>query len=163
MIDVAPSKTKTRHDAARSRPSTAPASLTKTQVLGSHARTVGRRVWPQWLRTFLVAFFLLGITPAYVALVAPYVAYNSAATMYVGLVIAGAVAAHLWPTKTSPWRTLMWAVMVSSFVGATLLPFGWGRAALVSATIVGFGIVALRVNQNGRKLWRLVKTWRAVR
>lgn len=120
-------------------------------------------LFPQWLRTLLMALLWLGFTPIYVALVAPYSVYTSAQTMCVGLVIASALSVHLWPTQTSPWRTLLWAAVLSGITGATLLPLGMDRGALMAATLVGFAFVALRVNRNGRRLVGLIRTWRAVR
>lgn len=131
--------------------------------VGQASRTIRRVLFPQWLRTVLVATLWLGITPVYVGLIAPFSVYSSAQTMCVGLVISSAISVHLWPPKTSPWRTLLWAAMLSVMTGATLLPLGMGRNALMAATLVGFVVVALRVNQNGRRLVGLIRTWRTLR
>ena len=81
----------------------------------------------------------------------------------VGLAIFSMLAPHLWPTRTPPWRTVAWAFLLSLTVGANLLLLNAGRYALMAATLVGFGVVILRINQNGRELWKMFKTWRAVR
>ncbi len=136
---------------------------TATRRIGAVARRVPAVAFPQWLRTLVVALLWLGLVPIYASVLAPYVAYNSAQTFTVGLIMSSAIACHLWPTRTAPWRTLAWTAFIVSNVGMILLTAGAGRFALTGATIIGFGFVALRVNQNGRRLVNLVRTWRDVR
>ena len=126
-------------------------------------RAVPSKVFPQWLRTFLLVFLWLGSVPLYVSLIAPYVAYRSATIMTVGLAIFSGLATHLWPTRTPPWRTVAWAWVASMVAGMTVLPLGWGRYSITVATIVGFAIVIGRANQNMRRLINLFKTWRVMR
>lgn len=121
------------------------------------------RLFPQWLRTLLVTLVWFAFMPVYIQLISPYATMLSARSMGVGLALFAGLAPHLWPTKTSPWRTPAWALVLSIFVGMTLLILGAGRWALLAATIVGFGIVLLRINQNGRKVWNLFRTWRYLR
>lgn len=127
------------------------------------ARSIPGKVFPQWLRTTLAVFVWLGSVPIYISVIAPYVAYNSAMVMTMGLAIFAGMAPHLWPSKTSPWRTVAWAWLVSMVLGMTALTMDWGRYALTIATIVGFTIVAARANKNARRLVDLVQTWRTMR
>ena len=126
-------------------------------------RGLPNKVFPQWLRTFLMVFLWVGSTPFYVALIAPYVAYLSATVMTVGLAIFSGLAPHLWPSRTPPWRTVFWAWFLSATMGMTVLTMEWGRYALTVATLVGFTVVVARSNQNARRLIELFKTWRAMR
>lgn len=120
-------------------------------------------IFPQWLRTALVTLLWLGSVPVYIQLISPYVTMRSAVTMAVGLAMFAGIGPHIWPTRTPPWRTTMWALFLSAITGMALLTLGAGRLALTGATFVGFGIVLLRINQNGRKLWDLFQTWRHIR
>lgn len=126
-------------------------------------RSIPTKVFPQWLRTFLVVFLWLGSVPIYVSVIAPYVAYMSATIMAVGLAIFSGLATHLWPTRTAPWRTVAWAWLASVLTGMTALTMEWGRYSVTIATIVGFAIVIGRTNQNARRLIDLFKTWRVMR
>jgi hypothetical protein len=122
-----------------------------------------RLIFPQWLRTGLVVLLWLAFVPLYLQLIAPIVSYSSAQAMAVGLAIFAGLACHLWPTRTAPWRTVAWTASVTTFVGPMLLVSGWGQLGLAVTTVIGFLIVVLRANQNGRKLFGLVKTWWRVR
>jgi hypothetical protein len=123
------------------------------------AQKAPRVLFPQWLRTVLVVLLWLSSIPVYMQLVSPYVTYLSARTMGIGLAIFAGLAVHLWPTRTSPWRTVAWAATVTTLVGPVFLTLGWGRLGLALTTAIGFVIVILRVNQNGRKLVGLIRTW----
>lgn len=125
--------------------------------------TLPGKVFPQWLRTALVALAWIGTLPVYVQLVSPYSVMYSAQSMGVGLAIFSALGAHIWRTRTSPWRTVAWAWGLSTATGMTMLLLGADRLALTTATLVGFSVSLLRINQNGRKLWNLVQTWRRFR
>ena len=127
------------------------------------ARTLPNKVFPQWLRTFLVVFLWLGSVPLYVSVIAPYVAYMSATIMTVGLAVFSGLAPHLWPSRTAPWRTVAWAWVTSMLIGMTVLTMDWGRYSVTVATLVGFTIVVGRANQNARRLIDLFKTWRVMR
>lgn len=127
------------------------------------ARKIPSKVFPQWLRTTLTVTLWLGTVPMYVSVIAPYVAYTSAITMTVGLAIFSGLAPHLWPSRTSPWRTVGWAWLASMLAGMTVLTMEWGRYALTVATLVGFAVVIARANQNARRLIDLFKTWRVMR
>lgn len=116
-------------------------------------------LFPQWLRTLLVVMLWLASIPVYMQLIAPYVSYLSARTMGIGLAIFTGLAVHLWPPRTSPWRTVAWTASVTTLVGPLFLTLGLGRLGLALTTVIGFVIVLLRLNQNGRKLVGLVRTW----
>lgn len=120
----------------------------------------GFRFFSGWLRTALAVILWLGSTLVYVGIVSPYATYVPAMAMSVGLAISSGMLSHLWPTRTAPWRTVIWAMVCSGVMGAFLLSVGAIDFALMGATLVGFGVVAIRVNQNGRKL---VHWWRARR
>lgn len=120
-------------------------------------------LWPQWLRTLLVTLLLLGFTPFWVQVVATFEVYGSARSAYVGMIVSGALAVHLWPPQTSPWRTVALAAVLSAVVGMFGLLAGMDRYALVAATVVGFGVIALRVNSWGRTLVEMLRVWRVVR
>ena len=126
-------------------------------------RSESVRSGAQAAATILAVVLWLGMVPVYIQLVAPYVSYLSASAMAVGLAISSGLACHLWPTRTPPWRTVALTALLSAMTGSVMLILGAGRVALTVATLVGFGFVALRANQNGRRLWRLVQTWRALR
>lgn len=144
------------------------------KAAGRRAGVLGRRVvgattarpvrsgFQVLLTTFAVLVWL-GITPIYVALVATYEEYGSARSMAVGLAMCSGLAPHVWPSRTSPWRTVMLTGLLSAIIGSLFLTAGVGRFALMAATVFGFGFVALRANENGRKLWDLIQTWRALR
>lgn len=121
------------------------------------------RIFPQWLRTALMVFLWLAMTPLYVGAIATYSEYGTAEMMTMGLAVFSGLAVHLWPTRTSPWRTIAWALVLSMFTGASGLASGIGEYAVVVASLVGFTVVLLRVNSNGRKLWRLFQSWRVLR
>lgn len=127
------------------------------------ARSAPGKVFPQWARTLLAVFVWLATIPVYTQLISPYVALLSAQNMAVGLAIFTGIATHLWPTRVAPWRTVLWAWAISVFTGMTLLMSGAGPLALTGATLVGFGFVVLRINENGRKLLDLFTTWRHLR
>lgn len=126
-------------------------------------RKLPARIFPQWVRTILVVFLWLAMTPLYVGAIATYAMYENAQLMTVGLAVFSGIAVHLWPTRTSPWRTIAWAMLLSLLTGMTGLIAGTGQFAVTGATIVGFLVVFLRVNQNGRKLWGLFQSWRVLR
>jgi hypothetical protein len=117
----------------------------------------------QPLCTLLVVLLWLGLMVVYVTLVAPYNAYGSALFMGVGLAVFSGIAVHLWSPRTAPWRTVAWAALVSAFAGAELLISGAGRLALTGAMLIGFAVVLLRINSNGRRLVGLFRNWRALR
>ena len=127
------------------------------------ARRWVRRLVGQPVRTFLAVFLWLGLMLLYIGIVAPYTVYDSALFMGVGLAVFSGIAVHLWPTRTAPWRTVVWAALVSAFVGAELLILGADRLALTGAMLVGFAIVLLRIGSNGRRLIGLFRTWRSLR
>lgn len=98
-----------------------------------------------------------------VGVIAPYVSYAYAQGMLSSLALSSAILLHLWPSRTPQWRTLFWTFWLTGGTGATLLLLGAGTMALTATTIVGFTFVALRVNQNGRKIVRLVRDWWTLR
>lgn len=136
----------------------AASSRAHTIVTSPHLVT-GRQV----LTSVLLTLLWLGLTPIYVGLISPYVTYTSARTMTVSLALTAAVAPYLWRSRTAPWRTILWTALPTAFLGSTLLMLGAGRYALMAATLLGFGVVAFRANQNGRKLVALIRTFWHVR
>lgn len=155
--------TKPKKNAAKEPPALAYREAGAPSRLSTRIRKVFRFVWPQWLRTVLVVVLWLGLSPFYVGLVATYDVYNSAQSMLVGLAIFSGLAPHLWPSRTSPWRTVAWTGVITSTLGMALLSLGLGRYSLMIVTIVGFLIVVLRANQNARRLWGLFQTYRVSR
>ena len=89
------------------------------------------------MQTLFAVLFWLAFSPWYVALIAPYSMYDNAYIMAVTFAICGGLAVHLWPTRTSPWRTLAWACWLSATVGASVLLLGGGRVAFPVATAAG--------------------------
>ena len=127
------------------------------QPLRWTVRRWARRLFGQPVRTFLAVFLWLGSMLTYIGLVAPFAAYDSALLMGVGLALFSGIAVHLWPTRTAPWRTVMWAALVSAYTGAQLLLMDAGRFALTGAMLAGFAVVLLRIGGNGRRLVALVR------
>ena len=70
------------------------------------------------------------------------------------------VAAHLWQTWTSPWRTIAWAWAVMAGVGSAGLLLGWGAQALTASVAAALVVIAARANQNTRRVGdQLVRWW----
>lgn len=101
--------------------------------------------------------------PVYVAFVSPYISYGYATIVMAGTALTAGALLHLWPSKTAPWRTLLWAYLLMAFAGSTLLQLGAGTLALTASAILGVVFVGVRVNQNGRKLVGMIQDWRALR
>lgn len=114
-------------------------------------------------KTIIAATVWLGISPLYISTIAPYVSYWYASLLLPGLVVASAVLLHLWPSRTPPWRSLVWCFFLMGAVGSLLLQMGAGTMALTAAALAGTTFMGLRINQNGRKLWHMVQDWRAFR
>lgn len=114
-------------------------------------------------KTFLAVLAWTVLGGVHVIVVAPYVSYVYAQGALFGMAVSSAILLHLWPPRTAPWRTLFWMFWLTGIVGSTLLMLGAGRMALTGATIAGFGFLLLRMNENGRKLARLVQDWRTLR
>lgn len=142
---------------------TSPKDTARPERARSTRSFLGRYVFPQWLRTVLMAGFWLAIMPFWIGVVSPYSTYSSATTAGVGLVVSSALFVHLWPPRTAPWRTLAWTALLSAVIGSSLLLLGTGSWALRIAVAAGFGFVLLRINQNGRHLWEMFKLWRVLR
>lgn len=115
------------------------------------------------VKTVLAVLVWIALGGIHVVAVAPYVSYVYAQGALFGMVASSAILLHLWPPRTPQWRTLFWLFWITGMVGSTLLMLGAGRMALTVATLVGFGFVLLRLNQNGRKLVGLVQDWRTLR
>lgn len=116
-----------------------------------------RVLFPQWLRTTIVAALWLGAMAYWVSLTSVYASYGSAYLAGIGMVLFGAIGGHLWPTRTPPWRTLAWASLLTIWTGSTLLLAGAGQYALTGATILGIVFIVARVNQNARRIYRAAK------
>lgn len=126
-------------------------------------RVITATVYPQWLRTVLAVVVWLSTMLIYIRAVSPYATYDSAWLMGVGLCLLAGTAAHVWPTATPAWRTVVWTGVVSAVTGSMLLLLGWDRYALTGAMLAGLLLVTLRVNRNGNRLARLFRTWRDLR
>lgn len=126
-------------------------------------RAVGRVAFGPIVKTVIAAFAMFVYLPFYASLIATYAQFFQAIIVGAGLLIFTALGVLLWPTRTSPWRTLIWAFLASTAVGAILLAAGAYTFALTAATVTGFAVTLLRINQNGRKLASLISTWRALR
>lgn len=120
-----------------------------------------RRLQP--FKTLGLAILWFATLPVYVRLISPFVSYMYAEIMVAAIIFATTVLVHLYPTRTPPWRTVFWAFWIIAFTGSIMLSFNAGTAALTTATIVGVIFIALRVNQNGRKLVGVIKDWRELR
>lgn len=134
--------------------------LQQAQVTG---QALPRVLFPQWLRTLLLTLVWLGTIPVYIQLISTYSIMPSARTMAVGLAMFAGLAPHVWPTRTAPWRTVLWAWGLSVLTGMIAMLLGAGPLGLTAATLVGFAVVILRINENGRKMWNLFQTWRQIR
>lgn len=124
---------------------------------------VGRWLFPQWLRTFIITLFWLAFSGLWAAAVAPAEAGTSALAAAVGLGLFAAIGSHVWPTRTSPWRTVAWVGVVTLAIGANFQYMQLGRVGFTATVLVGVLIAILRVNQNGRKLVRLFRAIRTSR
>lgn len=114
-------------------------------------------------KTLLTAFIWLAITPLQVATIAPYVSYPHAQTVIASIVLMSVILLHLWPTRTPQWRSLFWAFWITGITGGTSLYFGAGPSSVTIAGLAASIFVLIRVNQNGRRLVRLVRDWRLLR
>lgn len=124
---------------------------------------IGRRIFPQGVRTALIALLWLGVSPIWVAAVSGTSNESGALMACVGLALFAAIGTHVWSTRTPPWRTLFWAFFLSIGVGAFGYLGGLGRFALDAAILVAVVFVVLRLNENGRRLVHLVRAYRITR
>lgn len=156
--------TDTGHDADSSR---AARAVTAGQRLAGRARLAqvrARRLTPpQWAKTAAAVGVWILLQPLLTTLTCTYPRYmNGFATGYAMCVLA-AVAAHAWPTWTSPWRTIAWAWAVMAGVGSTGLLLGWGGDALTACFAAALLVVVARANQNARRVGDLLVRWRQSR
>lgn len=128
----------------------------------TRVRRAGASTPAQIAKTVVACVFFLTLTPMLVRLIALYRDYPAAQMGLVGLIVGGGIAVHLWPTVSPPWRTLAWAMFTMIPVGSISLMLGLGSYALTLATFVGYFIVVMRVNANGRRIAGLVRTWRSL-
>lgn len=118
---------------------------------------------PQWARTAVVTFLWLGTMMIWTSATSLTARYGTGIMAGVGLAMGSALVCHLWPTRTSAWRTVAWTWVITISMGAMLLISGFGQYAVTIATTTGFLFVLLRANQNGRKLLGAIKTYRLTR
>lgn len=128
-----------------------------TRIAGRKVARGVARVFPQWLRTALVLFLWLGSMGFWVSVTTLYRSYPNGYMVGVGLALCTAIAVHVWPTRTPPWRTLAITGIGTAWLGSSLLLEGAGQYALTIAAVAGLLFVGARVNQNGRRLWRLAR------
>jgi len=124
---------------------------------------IGARVFPQPVRTTLAMLLWLSTGLLWTAAVSGLAGDLGAGLVYIGLGFFAAVGAHVWPTRTPPWRTLFWTWCITIGLGSNLALLGLSRLSLTLSMIVGLGFILLRLNENGRRIGRLVKTSRQVR
>lgn len=116
-----------------------------------------RKIFPQWLRTSVVAFIWLGLMAFWVGVTSMRSSYSSGYLVGVSLVLFTAIGCHVWPTRTPPWRTLVFTAILTMWVGAVLLLSGATQYALTISAMCGLLFVLARMNQNARRLWRVAR------
>ncbi|BDZ52440.1 hypothetical protein GCM10025867_46810 (plasmid) [Frondihabitans sucicola] len=124
---------------------------------------IGRRIFPQGVRTAAIALLWLGFSPIWIAAVSGTSNESGALMACVGLALFASISTHVWGTRTPPWRTVFWTFMISILVGAFAYLGGLNRFALDLAILIAVIFVVLRLNENGRRLVRLVRAYRITR
>lgn len=125
--------------------------------VGRVRRTAGRVIriiFPQWLKTLLVTLVWLGLMSPWVSVTTLYTRTGNGAMVGIGMAVSTAIACHVWPTRTPPWRTVAFTAFFSAWLGSTLLLAGFLGYGLTVTHIVCALFVLARVNQNGRKVYR---------
>lgn len=124
--------------------------------------SVNRALPVQLLKTALLCLAWIGIAPMYVHFLSTYSGYLSAQLMVESVAIFGGIAVHLWPTRTPPWRTIAWAMIVMMVTGILSLSLGAGELSLTLVTLAGYAVILGRINSNFQRVWGLIRTWRSV-
>jgi hypothetical protein len=125
--------------------------------MGQTRRHVSRAIsliFPQWLKTAVVTLLWLALMLPWVSVTSLYSRFGSGLMVGVGLALFAAIAAHVWPTRTPPWRTVAITAVFTTWLGSTLLIAGLAGYALNITGLVGCLIVLVRINENGRKTVR---------
>lgn len=118
------------------------------------------QVCPQWLRTTLVVFCAMAGALSWLA--ATSTPEQSVYSFPIAVLYPPAVgaAAHLWPTRTPPWRTVVWT-WIASWAVAAAIYLAWDSAwSLYAAVAVVVFITVTRCNANGRRMWNRFVAWR---
>lgn len=98
--------------------------------------------------------------PIYTLFVSSFTTFVHAVAFGLGILGFSLLAVFLWPPRTPAWRTLFWAFTLSAFTGYFLQSVNLPGWALAGSSFVGFATVLLRVNGNGRRVWRRWQDWR---
>ena len=124
-----------------------------TTTIRKRTRSLFSRVFPQWLRTMLVVVIEMSASMTWLAAVSNYKQLAGALPIAVLHPVAVAIATHVWPTRTPPWRTLVWT-WLASWLTASILFVTWHVDwALYAAIGVVILITVARCNANARRLW----------
>jgi len=118
------------------------------------AARVTKALFPQWLKTALVTFLWLGLMVPWASVTSLYVRSGNGLMVGYGLALLAAIGGHLWPTRTPPWRTVLFAALLSTWLGSTLLLAGFMGYGLTITGVVSLLFLLARFNQNGRKVFR---------
>lgn len=137
-------------------------SLASWVVRLERARLRARRVQvPSLLPTGLCVLLWVLLQPLLTAVTSTFRYYPVAYVTGWAIAATAALAAHLWPTWTAPWRTLAWAWICMAMVGSTALTAGWGQWSLTLAAAAALVVIAARANQNARRVADLVRRRRS--
>lgn len=117
-------------------------------------------LFPEWVKTTLMAVIWFIFLPISALIVAPFHLFSASLVYSFSLLSFTLLAIHLWPPKTPKWRTMFWAFVASTLVGLLLQNLMLPQWTLFCASLTGYAVVILRVNQNGRKLWKRWLIWR---
>lgn len=116
-----------------------------------------------FVKTLVTAFLWLSAVPLQVATIAPYVSYMYAQVVLACIIVMSVILLHLWPTRTPQWRTLFWAFWITGAVGSAFLYLGAGTTSVTASALAATLFVLLRMNQNGRRIVRMIQDWRMLR
>lgn len=111
------------------------------------------RAFPQWLRTTVVVLIEMTAAMSWLAATSNSTQIAGALPVAVLHPVAVAMAAHVWPTRTPPWRTLVWTWLLSWLVASVLYMVWDIQWALYPAVATIIVITAARCNANARRLW----------
>jgi hypothetical protein len=90
----------------------------------------------------------------WVSVTTVYAQFGSGVMAGVGMALFAGIGAHVWPTRTPPWRTVVIVALFTAWLGSTLLLAGLGAYALTFTGLAGTLLILMRINENGRKFVR---------
>lgn len=135
-------------------------SAAKSQKVNKgRIRRAFARGFPQWLRTVLVMFVEMAMAMNWLAATSTASQMGGAISIALLHPVAVGIAVHVWPTRTPPWRTLVWTWLLS-WLTASILYMGWGVDWTIYPAIAIIVIVtAARCNANLRRAvnWLIAK------